>query len=249
MKGILSTALSLVTILLIIVVTYGIVTGKPIIGSVQARLERMEPVQEKIKEVGPEKLEQARQDPRGTFIQAKDENLPAFLAFLDLDTSVTDAAVAEYRALLDKLVKYYGDTPKDVVQAVFTIQEASLYYPELTYLQCLQYLNDTIVPDAAAKPAEAGNVRQAGEQIHGMLVMRYFEPMRQQQAAQAEYQARVDASINQNLAAAQARGQARNELRNQDVAARNNLRMQHLNWSYGEYVNHLNGNNTGWNRY
>lgn len=242
MLRILAIALGVMVAFNVFILGYGLLTGKAITGGVQEKLSALD----------PGVVEQIRSNPGGTFIHAKDENLPAFLAFLDLDTAVTDNAVAEYRDAIERLEKYYkDDTRKDIVQAAFYVHTANVYYPSLTYLESLRYLGDTI-PQGAAKDAGGPpmNVRQASEEVQSTLVLKYYEPLiearKQQQAqqqaqqtAQAEYQARLNETINQNLAKAKAEGAARNAARAEAAAAQSRFVQQQVNWAYQDYRNRV----------
>lgn len=192
-------------------------------------------------EADPNNVELARMDPEAALEQLDIKDLPAFVAFLDLDMSITDQSLATYRHIFEQVTGYYAnDTPVQIVEAVFRIHETQQYFYDLTYRESLEYLQDTV--PAAFDPENpsgqgAKRIRVVANEIHDYLVAAYMKPQIEAMERQQAEQSRVQKRIQSNIAAIRAKGvkegeaRARAEARNEQYIRRN------LNWHYRDYNN------------
>ncbi len=205
-------------------------------------------------EVPKASLDLARSSPIAALAQAKPENYPVFLAFLDLDVGVTQPVADDYRQIFNRVAAYYGnDTKGQVVQAVFRIHEAQQYYYTLNYRESLEYLQDTVPATFDDKAGIAGSresVRDAAENIYNYLVATYLQPqMDEIQAKQAQNQ-QLQQRIDKNLQAQRAAGAAANAARAQALAQRNARVQRNLDWEYNQFhSNQWNGFYNSYNGY
>lgn len=218
-------------------------TGRRIVGPT---------VQEKIASLDEATLNSVRNNPETIFVQAKDENLPAFLAFRDLDTSVTDASVKEYATLMNEVSKRYnGATRKEIVGSVLELATMKQYYLDLTHRECLQYLLDAAPVNADGTPVEGvPNLRQSTYDVQTMLLTEYLRPemeaRQQQQAQQAQaqaYQSQLQATIRDNAAKAKERGAMRtaakaNELQNNWLNQQTNMYWEDYQYRRSDDMNY-----------
>jgi hypothetical protein len=199
-------------------------------------------------EATPEQLDAVRTNPDGLMIQVKDQNYPMLLAFLDLDVDLTDRAVEQYREVFENVDSFYANnTPRHVTETVRSIKAADQYFPGLSHLNCLEYLNDT-VPDAFAEGTEEANsggefdsVRTAGQAIYDWLVAYHDAPQKEAEAEMAEYQREMYDQMERNKQAMRDRGAARTAAKAQMRASEANIMRQeaaskpvkYTNWGWG----------------
>lgn len=191
-------------------------------------------------EISYERRQEVRANPEMALAEAKPENYPAFLAYLDLGEGIAQPAVDDYRQIFNRVASYFGnDTQGQVMQAVFRIHEAKQYFYGLTYRQSLEYLQGTV--PASFREESTGRspkpVRQAADELHNYLVASYMQPQLEAMQQKQLYDQQMQQLIDKNVKAAQARGAAYNASRARMVAEHNRRVQRNIDREYNNYRN------------
>ncbi len=184
-------------------------------------------------------MELARVNPSAALWKTRAEDLPEFLAFLDLDAAVTQPAIDDYRQIFERVAAYYSnDTPIQIVEAVFRIHHAGDYLYTLRYRDCLAYIQDTLPGGFNSETSDARSsksIRTVGEEIHEYLVASYMKPQWDAMKAKEERHRETQERINANLAAARAQGEAVNAARARVIEQRNARIQRNIDREYYRY--------------
>lgn len=217
-------------------------------------------IEERLAQIPPEQIEAARERPEQAYLQAKNEDLGPFLAFLDHDLDITDEVVEEYVTIFNRLNSQFpANTPKEVVNAIFIVHNAEAEVGFMRYMDAMRYLSAGVAaPGGQRTPDQviAGRLSPANVpsndcsivalQVYESLLAEYYKPIieaelqeqqRLQAEAQAEYQRKLDFQqmMHDNFAEARERGAAKNAARDQRAAERAQEYQRRVDEAYRNY--------------
>ncbi len=217
-------------------------------------------VQERLAQIEPEKIVAARERPEEAYMQAANEDLPPFLAFLDHDLDITDEVVQEYVNVFDRLKgQFPANTPKEIVSAIFTVHNAEAEVGFMSYMDAMRYLSTGVAapggrktPDQVLEARLAPGMRPSNDcaivamEVYQSILAEYYKPIieaerleqeRLQAEAHAEYQRKLELQrmMHDNFAEARQRGAAKNAARDQRAAERAQEYQRRVDEAYNNY--------------